>query len=154
MTVFENVAYGPRSLGSSRAEIHALVMGWLSKLGVADLAHVRAGNLSGGQQQRVAIAHAFAIRPALLLLDEPYDTLDAGSRSLLSAVIREYVHEHRIPCLCVTHRVEEATALCDQVLLIEGGQLVWRGLPSDLEEGCFCPGTITSRSGCGGIRPR
>jgi molybdate transport system ATP-binding protein len=154
MTVFENVAYGLRSQGYSRAEILSRVMGWLSDLEITDLATVRAGNLSGGQQQRVAIARAFAVRPALLLLDEPYDALDVNSRSLLSAVIREFVHGHQIPCLCVTHRVEEAKELCDLVMLIEKGRLVWRGLTSDLE-GCTCPGSITPpRPDRGRIRSR
>ena len=154
MTVFENVAYGLRSLGYSRAEIRSQVAGWLSKLEIADLACVKAGNLSGGQQQRVAIARAFAIHPVLLLLDEPYESLDVHSRSLLTAVVRGYVHEHQIPCLCVTHHVGEAMELCDQVLLIEKGHLVWRGLPSDLGGGCSCPEPITPQSGCRGIRPR
>ncbi|WP_440949347.1 sulfate/molybdate ABC transporter ATP-binding protein [Methanosphaerula subterraneus] len=154
MTVFENVAYGLRSLGYSRAEIRSQVTGWLSKLEIADLAGVKAGNLSGGQQQRVAIARAFAIHPALLLLDEPYESLDAHSRSLLTTVVRGYVQEHQIPCLCVTHHVEEAKTLCDRVLMIERGELVWRGSPSDLEGGCTCPSAITLQSGSSGIRPR
>jgi molybdate transport system ATP-binding protein len=154
MTVFENVAYGLRSLGYPRTEIKTPVAGWLSKLEISDLADVKAGNLSGGQQQRVAIARAFAIHPSLLLLDEPYESLDAHSRSLLTAVVREYVHEHQIPCLCVTHHVEEAQELCDRVLMIEKGHLVWKGLPSDLEGGCSCPRPITPQSGCSGLRSR
>lgn len=137
LTVYENVAYGPRSLKRSKDEIADLVTRWLSALGIADLAGVKAGRLSGGQQQRVVIARAFAVEPALLMLDEPYEALDVEGRATLTAVVRDYVHEHQIPCLCVTHHNDEVKTLCDQVVLIDQGHVIWTGLPSDAD-GCRC----------------
>lgn len=96
----------------------------LGRLGLSALCHQRPWQLSGGQQSRVAIARALLLRPALLLMDEPFAALDAMTREDLQNDLLRMCGEHQTAVLFVTHDIQEAVYLGDQVCVMQGGQLL------------------------------
>ena len=113
----------------ARAERRARAMRWLRRLGVDGLAERHARELSGGEAQRVSLARAFALEPALLLLDEPFSALDAPTRTALIDDFAAIVHETGVTTVLVTHDREEALRLADHVALLIGGTLRQSGPP-------------------------
>lgn len=131
LTAVGNVAYGmDRAL--SRDERHARARELLERLGVAHLASRRPRTFSGGEAQRVALARMFATSPALVLLDEPFSALDDRLRRQLSAEVRSYVDERKIPALHVTHRLDEARELGDRAILLDAGRVAGVGTIDEL----------------------
>ena len=94
----------------------------LHRVGAGGLAHAKTRTLSGGERQRVALARALAGRPRLLLLDEPFSSLDAPSRTEMRQMVRTVVAERRIIALVVTHDQADLDALADRVVLYEPGR--------------------------------
>lgn len=92
----------------------------------------RIGNLSGGEKQRVALARAILSSPRLLLLDEPLSGLDARLKGQILPFLRRIKDEFPIPMLYVTHQVEEARAVCDEMLMLERGRVTGRGTTNDV----------------------
>ncbi len=132
MTAKENVAFGlrMRKVGSSERLHRAGEM--LELVGLSAQADRYAHQLSGGQQQRVALARALAIRPSVLLLDEPLSALDAKVRSQLRDEIRRVQLEVGITTLFVTHDQEEALAIADRVGVMRAGRLEQLGPPIEV----------------------
>lgn len=123
MTAEENVAYGI-ARGVSKAERSATANDMLARMRVGHLAGRKPRTFSGGEAQRVALARAFAMKPKALLLDEPFSALDAGVKLELLAEVGEWLARERIPAVLVTHHAEEASALGDQVVMLEKGRVV------------------------------
>ena len=136
LSVEENIAYGLRARHLHFPVIAERVSLMVKMMRLEGLADVRAANLSGGQKQRVALARAIAIRPALLMLDEPYSSLDIESMRAVEDLTRKVVTEMQIPCLVVTHRVTDCPEIGDRVLVISAGKKEWEGSPWDMPEGC------------------
>jgi sulfate transport system ATP-binding protein len=138
MTVFENVAFGlrvkPRQGRPPEAEIRRRVMALLSLVGVDWLHDRRPAELSGGQRQRVALARALAVEPRVLLLDEPFGSLDAKVRLELRRWLRRLHDEIRLTSLFVTHDQEEAFEVADRVVLLNAGRVEQIGTPRELLE--------------------
>ncbi|HXX86684.1 MAG TPA: ABC transporter ATP-binding protein [Casimicrobiaceae bacterium] len=123
LTVFDNVAFGPRMHKVPRAEVNRKVEKALELVRLPQLGSRYPRQLSGGQQQRVALARAIALDPKLLLLDEPLSNLDAKLRKELRA---EFLEIHRlsgITTLFVTHDIEEAFSVSDRVAVMNHGRL-------------------------------
>ena len=142
LTVRDNVRYGLKALHENPKETDRLVQYWMDRMRISDIAHVTAGHLSGGQKQRVALARAFAIRPSLLMLDEPFTALDAGSMETAKDLIRSNVHDLNIPCILVTHRPVDARDMSRTAILLSQGKISWTGNPEDLPDNmknCTCP---------------
>ncbi|WP_148612189.1 sulfate/molybdate ABC transporter ATP-binding protein [Nocardioides rubriscoriae] len=125
LTVLDNVAFGPRSAGASRAGARARAQGWLDEVGVGDLGGRRPAQLSGGQAQRAAVARALAAEPDLLLLDEPMAALDVAVTPALRQTLRRVLADRT--CVVVTHDALDALLLADRVLVVEGGRVVETG---------------------------
>jgi molybdate transport system ATP-binding protein len=132
MSALENVAFGLRARGSSREAARAEAASWLARLGVADLAGRRPAALSGGQAQRIALARALAVRPRILLLDEPLAALDAGTRPAVRADLRRHLAGYTGATLLVTHDPVEALVLADRIVVLENGLVVQQGEPAEL----------------------
>ncbi|HEY0518778.1 MAG TPA: ABC transporter ATP-binding protein [Ilumatobacteraceae bacterium] len=132
LTVAGNVEYGLRTRGIAKAERHQRVNEMLELVQLGPMANRYAHQISGGQQQRVALARALAIRPQVLLLDEPLSALDAKVRATLRDEIRRIQTELGITTLFVTHDQEEALAISDRVGVMSNGSLEQLGPPTEV----------------------
>jgi tungstate transport system ATP-binding protein len=122
-TVAGTVALGLRFRGVGGAQVEARAARWLVRLGVGALAARAARTLSGGEAQRVALARALVLDPEVLLLDEPFASLDQPSRTALIDDLGSILREDRITTVIVTHHRGEAQALADRVAVLIGGRL-------------------------------
>ena len=120
-TAAENVALGLRLRGDGRAAAMAEAESWLARLGLAGLGDRYPRALSGGQRKRVALAQVLALKPRLLLMDEPFASLDAITRARVTQDLLALVESQRTTVLLVTHDLEEALALSDVVYLLSRG---------------------------------
>jgi molybdate transport system ATP-binding protein len=127
LSALENVAFGMRCRGLSRAAAHDRARTWLARVNLAERAAATPAELSGGQAQRVALARALAPEPALLLLDEPLSALDVGIRAELRRDLRRLLTSFGGVRLIVTHDPLEAMVLADRLVVIEGGRVVQSG---------------------------
>jgi iron(III) transport system ATP-binding protein len=128
LTVAANVAFG-----LPRRERRGKVIGeLLDAVGMAGLGHRFPHQLSGGQQQRVALARALAIKPDLVLLDEPFGSLDANLRATIRADVRHLLSEAGATAVLVTHDQDEALSTADQVAVLRQGKIVQCAAPQDL----------------------
>ena len=132
MTVFDNVAYGLRVRKLPQAEVRQNVQRVLDLVQMQDFADRPASKLSGGQQQRVAVARAIAFSPSVLLFDEPLSNLDAKLRAEMRVELRELQRRLDITSLYVTHDQEEALAISDRVIVMNGGRIEQIGTPEDI----------------------
>jgi len=132
LTVLDNVAFGLKLRGRSKAERTTLAGDMLDLVGLAEHKQKYASQLSGGQQQRVALARALAIKPRVLLLDEPLSALDAKVRAQLRDEIRRIQLEVGTTTLFVTHDQEEALAVADRVGVMNQGRLEQISAPADV----------------------
>ncbi|MBN2786211.1 MAG: sulfate ABC transporter ATP-binding protein [Pontiellaceae bacterium] len=136
MTVFENIAFGlrvkARSQRPSRSEIRKKVERLLKLVQLDWLGGRMPSELPGGQRQRVALARALAVEPRLLLLDEPFGALDANVRSELRQWLRRLHDEIHVTSIFVTHDVEEALEVSDQVVVMNAGKIEQSGSPDEV----------------------
>jgi putative spermidine/putrescine transport system ATP-binding protein len=132
MTAADNVAFGLQMRKVSASDRRRRAMETLELVGLAKFANRYAHQMSGGQQQRVALARALAIRPKVLLLDEPLSALDAKVRARLRDEIRRVQLEVGITTLFVTHDQEEALAIADRVGVMQSGRLEQLGPPTSV----------------------
>jgi sulfate transport system ATP-binding protein len=136
MSVFENVAFGlrvrPRAVRPSEREIRESVRGLLQLVQLDVLAERRPSELSGGQRQRVALARALAVKPKVLLLDEPFGALDAKVRKELRRWLRRLHEEVHVTTVFVTHDQEEALEVSDRVVIMNEGRIEQSGTPEEV----------------------
>ncbi len=136
MTIFENVAFGlrvrPRRHRPSQAEIRERVVELLKLVQLDWLATRHPSQLSGGQRQRVALARALAVEPKVLLLDEPFGSLDAKVRKELRRWLRRLHDELHVTSVFVTHDQEEALEVADRVVVMNDGRVEQVGTPDEL----------------------
>ena len=136
MTVAQNIAFGlsvlPFRQRPPRTEIRQRVEELLQLVKLDGLDQRRPHELSGGQRQRVALARALAIRPKVLLLDEPFGALDAKVRKDLRRWLRRFHDEINLTTLFVTHDQEEALELADQVVVMRNARIEQVGTPQDI----------------------
>ncbi|WP_328844140.1 ABC transporter ATP-binding protein [Streptomyces sp. NBC_00258] len=132
LTALDNVAFGPRCHGATKAGARAQAAEWLERMGLAEHAGARPRRLSGGQAQRVALARALATNPRLLLLDEPLAALDARTRLEVRTQLRRHLAEFEAVAVLVTHDPLDAMVLADRLVVIEDGRVVQEGTPADI----------------------
>jgi ABC-type Fe3+/spermidine/putrescine transport system ATPase subunit len=132
LNVNENVAFGLKMRRMGQTEISERVATSLDLVNLAEFGNRRVTDLSGGEQQRVALARALAIRPRLLMFDEPLGALDRALREDLLNELRMILHRTKIPAIYVTHDQEEAFTIADRVLILHDGEIIRAGTPADV----------------------
>lgn len=132
MSVWDNVAYGLKVRKLPRIEIEQRVREALRLVRLEGFEKRLPAQLSGGQQQRVALARAIAVRPSLLLLDEPLSNLDAKLRTEMRSELKGLQRELNITTIYVTHDQKEALAMADRIAVMRSGQIVQVGTPTEL----------------------
>src|SRR5258707_1743464 len=138
MSVADNIAFGlrvrPRNRRPSRADIKRRVTDLLALVQLKGMEDRYPSQLSGGQRQRVALARALAIEPKLLLLDEPFGSLDAVVRKQLRIWLREVHDKTKLTTIFVTHDQQEALELADRIVVVNEGQIAQIGEPDEIYE--------------------
>ena len=122
-TVFDNVYLAVKTVFPNKpeAEKRAIVRDHLAMVGILEAADKKPTQISGGMKQRVAIARALAIRPEVLVLDEPFGALDAITKEELQEELLTIWNEHRCNVLMITHDIDEALFLCDRLVMMTNG---------------------------------
>ncbi|HAS44014.1 MAG TPA: sulfate ABC transporter ATP-binding protein [Microscillaceae bacterium] len=123
LNVFENVAFGLKLQKQPKKLIQDKTNQLLNALGLSDQAHKMPHQISGGQKQRVSFGRALIIEPQLLLLDEPFGSLDPGTREQMQDLLKQMIAQYQITGMFVTHDVKEAMLMGDQIALMQNGQL-------------------------------
>lgn len=118
MTAIENVAFALRNLGADRHVARTQALDLLRRVGLERFAEHRPSALSGGMRQRIALARALALKPRLLLLDEPFSALDAQTRRLMQEQLLQTWQHSGATVLMVTHDLQEALLLADRIVLM------------------------------------
>jgi len=131
-SVFENIASGLKIRGMKRAEIRNRVMEHLERFGIDHLSDRSARTLSGGEAQRTSLARAFAIRPEVLLLDEPFASLDPPTRESLIEDLERILRQTRTTTIFATHDRLEALRLSDRIAVMNDGKMLQIGSPEEV----------------------
>ena len=117
LTVWQNVSFGLSMRGASEAERREAARDALQRVGLTEAMDKRPDELSGGMRQRVAVARALAMRPKVLLMDEPFAALDVQTRAKMQDFLLDVWRESGASVLFVTHHIDEAVALADRVVV-------------------------------------
>jgi putative spermidine/putrescine transport system ATP-binding protein len=166
MTVADNIAYGLAARGESRALQSDRVAEMLATVRMSEFADRKPRQLSGGQQQRVALARALAVRPRILLLDEPFAALDKNLRLDMQIEIKRLQRQFGLTAILVTHDQDEAMSIADKIAVMNKGRIEQLGSPvsiydtphtlfvnSFIGSSNLFPGVVeTTRAGSYGIR--
>ena len=132
LNVWQNAAFGLRLRGTPKAEARRRAEAVLEQLGMAALAERRVTALSGGEQQRVALARALLAEPQVMLLDEPFSSLDTMLRSQLQSQVREQVVRCAVPAVLLSHDPAEACLTADAIALLADGRIIQHGTPQQI----------------------
>ncbi len=131
-TVAKDIAFGPKNLKLSDAEIHERVQRAMQSVGLdASLAEKSPFDLSGGQKRRVAIAGVLAMEPSVLILDEPAAGLDPeGRRGMLDLI--KSIHQRGVTVVMVSHSMDDVGRLCDRLYVLDHGKIAFSGTPAEV----------------------
>ena len=154
MTVRQNVAFGLETRRLPRADIEARVDEMLRLVQLEELGRRYPGQLSGGQRQRVAFARALAIRPKLLLLDEPFGALDTRVRGELREWLQSLHERTGITTLLVTHDQQEALEISEHVVVLSDGRVAQAGTPEEIYDRPATPFVASFVGGTSMLRGR
>ncbi|MDZ7671401.1 MAG: energy-coupling factor transporter ATPase [Halanaerobiales bacterium] len=133
-TIYDDIAFGPRNLKLDKEEVDKRVKVALDLVGLdfEEFKDRSPFNLSGGQQRRVAIAGVLAMRPRVLILDEPSAGLDPQGREKLKILLKRLHESYNITIILISHRMEEITQLSSRVIVMDHGKIVLNGSPREV----------------------
>ena len=131
-TIWQNVEFGLKMKGIAKAERQQRVDEILELVGLTHTAQRKPNQLSGGQQQRIALARALVNRPQVLMLDEPLSALDENLRVRMRGELRKIQRQFGLTFIQVTHHVEEAFSLSDQIVVMDHGRIEQIATPTEL----------------------
>ncbi len=145
LRVDQEVAFGARNLGLTEDEVRFRTEWALEATGTQKLRHCRPDEISGGQKQCVAIACVLAMRPRVLILDEPTSSLDVSNSRLVMETLKNLRMQHNLTIVLIEHRLAEAVKIASKVLVMDQGQVVAEGSPEEI----FARKDIVRRLGIG-----
>jgi NitT/TauT family transport system ATP-binding protein len=119
-TVFDNIAYGLKLAGASRAQIEEKIPEFIKLVGLSGFEHYYPYQISGGMQQRCGVARALAVEPRMLLMDEPFGAVDAQTREILQFEMLRIWEARPTTMVFVTHSIDEAVLMGDRVMVLKG----------------------------------
>jgi cobalt/nickel transport system ATP-binding protein len=131
-TVNDDVAFGPRNLGLAESEIESRVQRSLALVGVSGLRERAIHTLSFGQQKRVAVAGVLAMRPEILVLDEPVSGLDPKAAQQMITLLKQLQHDHGITLVVATHDVDLIAEVADRFCVLNAGKVAMLGTARDV----------------------
>ena len=132
-TIRQDIAFGPKNMGLSQSEIDERVLEAASFVGLSeDMLEKSPFDLSGGQKRRAAIAGIIAMRPEVLVLDEPAAGLDPAGREAIFANIAEYRRKTGSTVIIVSHSMEDMARYCDRIAVMSGGKLIMNGTRDEI----------------------
>ena len=132
-TCYKDIAFGPKNMGLSQEEIDLRVREAASFAGVSEeLFEVSPLELSGGQKRRVAIAGVMAMKPQVLILDEPTAGLDPRGREEILSLVKRYHEEEKVTLIMVSHSMTDVSRLCSRILVMNHSRLVMDGTPDEV----------------------
>lgn len=137
LKVEDNVAYGLVSNGISKKEARKQASEFLKQFGLEGFEKRYPDTLSGGERQRVSLARTLIMKPKLVLFDEPLSALDAPLRKKLAALIRQLQQNLGFTGIMVTHDINEAKTISDNIILMKKGKIVWSGKSAEFNEKLF-----------------
>ncbi|OHD72171.1 MAG: hypothetical protein A2W19_14770 [Spirochaetes bacterium RBG_16_49_21] len=152
-SVYNNIASGLKIRGMNRRNIRPAVEEMMDLFGIAHLSKRSARSLSGGEAQRVSLSRALAVSPEILLMDEPFSSLDAPTRESLIADLDRIIRDRGITVIFATHDRSEAIRLADEIIVLNEGRIIQSGTPAEItlspadEFVAFFIGTETILSG-------
>lgn len=132
LNVYENIAFGLKVKGYPKSEIDKIVRSLLKIVGLEGLEKRKPRELSGGQKQRVALARALAIKPSLLLLDEPLSNIDEMTKSEVISNLKDLQRKTGVTTLCVMHNPEDAFKFGDRIAIMYSGKIMQCGEPEEI----------------------
>lgn len=138
LTVWDNVAFGPRAKKMNKEEISKKVEYFLNLVDLDHRKNAYPKDLSGGERQRVALIRSLINEPKMLLLDEPFSSLDEILRDRVRKSTFEILKDLKISTLFVTHSIEEASMYSDRVIVMQEGKIIGIGTPKELYEHPSC----------------
>ena len=144
LNVAQNIAFGLSKKEFSQSEITKTISGMLELIGMSGYENQMPTELSGGQQTRVALARALAIKPKMVLLDEPFSALDAELRNELRSEVVSLLRAQGTTAILVTHDREEALVSSDKVVLMRDGKIAQYGSPEEVYESPVSPSVAVS----------
>lgn len=132
MFVAEEIALGLENLGVPSEEMHRIIPDVLKTVGLSGLENRSPFELSGGQQQRLAIAAALAMRPRILVMDEPTSNVDPIGKEEIFAVADKLNKEQKMTVIMAEHEVEVMAAYADRIIVLDGGEIILNGSPEEV----------------------
>lgn len=132
--VEDEVLYGLENFGVPKDQVEARVDEALDAMGIADLRHRNIAELSGGQKQKVAVASVIALKPRVLVLDEPTAELDPASSLAVFDLLKRCAREHGTTVIVVEQKIALLSEYADMLLIVDGGQIRFRGAPAEVLE--------------------
>ncbi len=137
LTVEKDVAFGPENLGLPRSEIRERVDWAMGLTGTTELKNLAPYELSGGQQQRVALAGILAMKPSVVVMDEPTSFLDPVTAEEVMKAVADLRLEHGITVIVVEHRLDLVSRYADRIIVMDSGKVVADGSVQDVLDGQF-----------------
>jgi len=134
MNIYDNIAFGMRRKDIPEEEIARQVPELLEEVGLRNIEKKKPSELSGGMQKRVGLARAIAIRPEIMLYDEPTTGVDPITGGAVDRLILKMRDKHRITSLVVTHDMKSAYRIADRVAMLYEGKIIFTGTPEDVQQ--------------------
>ncbi len=133
MNIYENVAFGLRRINTDETEIKSIVFEMLEKVGLRNIEHKMPGELSGGMQKRVGLARSLALKPEIMLYDEPTTGVDPITAAAVDRLISRMNDIFKITSIIVTHDMKSAYRIADKIAMLHDGKIIFSGTPEDIK---------------------